>query len=175
MPSISDRSFVPIIFILIVTLTLIFFTKYRARARERLERERLEREKLEREKLLESLKESQEDIKEAVFQFVKILYSELYISKSSYPAWKKDWIHLKPLATRWKESGLTEDEIQTELSQLHDAFENGEDLVHEHNENYINRELEKFKHFFDSVEDRSIDRSSTESKKCLNFSSSLLM
>jgi len=107
------------------------------------------------EQLTQRVDEKREEIVQAITSFRSIITSESYISKAEYDEWIADWNHLKPLVDQCIKRKVLAD-LNQELMELHCAFEDGDSLIKKRNEEYIQLELERYKDFFDNIEDHSL-------------------
>jgi len=110
------------------------------------------------EQLKQKLNEKREEISRAVTSFRSLINSKFYISKGEYSNWCAGWDYLRSLVQKYSkkhiETGFTE-----ELEELESAFENGDSLINEKNEEYIQLELEKYQDFFDNIESHPLTES----------------
>jgi len=107
------------------------------------------------EQLIQQLDEKREEILQAITSFRSIITSELYISKAEYAEWIADWNHLRPLVNQCVNRKVVSN-LNEKLQELHCAFEDGVSLIKRKNEEYIQLELERYKDFFDNIEDHPL-------------------
>jgi len=108
-------------------------------------------------RLQQKLDEKGEDILNAVKSFRSVLNSELYISKAEYSDWYASWNHLEPIVQETDKKNL-KTIYDAELKELRLFFENGDSLIKEKNEKYIQSELQKYHGFFDDIEDHPLTK-----------------
>jgi len=100
-----------------------------------------------------------EDILNAEKEF-KIEYDkDLYFSKKTLHLWKEKWKHVEPAVERfskmqrdWRIQVVRGADLQDSILYVHQIFENGVNLVKERNNAFIERECEKYKSLFDTLE-----------------------
>lgn len=97
------------------------------------------------------LSDQRNEIHQAVHHFRELLNSEVYTSKADYPKWITSWTTLKKNILDSIKYNI-ETEFESELQELKIAFEGGESLIKQKNEEYIQKELASFCDFFDKIE-----------------------
>jgi len=115
----------------------ITFWAYRKHQLERLEQEVIEK---------------QDEILMAVTAFRSLLNLETYTSKDDYANWRSSWSYLGSLVNQCVKKNVRTS-FHKELEELECALENGDSLIKEKNEEYIQLELEKYQDFFDNMYD----------------------
>lgn len=101
-----------------------------------------------------------EDILNAEKEF-KIEYDkDLYFSKKTLHLWKEKWKHVESAVKRfskmqrdWRIQVVRGADLQDSILYVHQVFENGVNLVKERNNAFIERECEKYKSLFDTLEE----------------------
>jgi DNA helicase-4 len=100
----------------------------------------------------QKLLNSKNDILQAEKEFNLLHEGQNYLSKKELHDWKKRWSHLAPLIERRRKTGIPNGDFQSSIVRVADIFVKGEQLVEKRNIEFVEKELVKFKDFFDSIE-----------------------
>jgi DNA helicase IV len=105
--------------------------------------------------LIGTIEKQEGDIISAYLLFENLINSQRYISKVEFPKWLDNWKHVKSIVDEYSETDLVL-ENDEEMRSLKHKFINGEIIIKQKNEKYIQQELEKNADLFDTIEDHPL-------------------
>lgn len=97
--------------------------------------------KLERKILKQKIIKLKEAFLQAENDFTSLYDRQQYFSKRELESWKKQWKNLVPLAQQCNAKGVTEIEFQGSLDLVTSVFNDGQRLLKERNESFVEKEI----------------------------------
>jgi len=101
--------------------------------------------------ILEKIDNNRENIDTAASAFTQLLDCDHYLSIEEYFTWFNKWNSLLPLLKEYKRIRANVSD-EKKLESLLAAFEKGLSIIRDRNEDFIEKELEKYRIFFDKLE-----------------------
>jgi len=104
-----------------------------------------------RQKIRDTLNEYRDEVYEAAYSFSQLRSADRYVSKSEYGLWKENWSHLDHLLKYRENLSKFNLDFEIELIELFKALTNGRSLIAKSNGDFIQKELERYSDFFDTI------------------------
>lgn len=104
-----------------------------------------------RQKIRDTLNEYRDEVYEAAYSFSQLRSADRYVSKSEYGFWKENWSHLDHLLKYRENLSKFNLDFEIELIELFEALTNGRSLIAKSNGDFIQKELERYSDFFDTI------------------------
>lgn len=119
---------------------------------EKQRQELIRLDRLEKEKLRQELIGLKTVILQAEKEFSALYDSQRYFPKRQLRVWKKTWSRISEPIERFLKKGTVSVDFQRAVIRVSDVFQHGEQLVEKRNADFIEKEIVRFKDYFDRLE-----------------------
>jgi len=113
--------------------------------------------------LKNKLRKKNSEIEQAYNALIKIWTKDRYLEHRTINQWLHEWDYLKPLIVKIVNHKISSPDIQDKITKLFSVFDKTEENVSQRNEEFIQKEMLKFKELFNSVEKYPLTQSQIRS------------
>jgi len=113
--------------------------------------------------LKKKLREKTSEIEQAYKELELIWDRDRYLEHRTITKWLNEWAYLEPLLAEILNHRVSSSDIKDKITRLVTVFDKTEENVKQRNEEFIQKEMLKFKELFDSVEKYPLTKSQTRS------------
>ena len=137
-----------ILFVFPISLLVIIFLSYRF---------------LKKMGLKNKLREKTSEIEQAYKELELVWDRDRYLEHRTISKWLNDWAYLEPLLAEIVGHRVSSSDMHDKITRLVSVFDKTEENVNQRNEEFIQKEMSKFKELFNSVEKYPLTQSQTRS------------
>lgn len=107
---------------------------------------------LEKEKQRQELIKLKTAVLQAEKEFNALCENQQYFSTRQLEIWKKTWSHISEPVENFLKRGSIYVDFKDAVVRVNDIFQQGEQLIERRNTEFVEKEIIRFKDFFDSLE-----------------------
>ena len=113
--------------------------------------------------LKNQLRKKNSEIEQAYNELIMIWTKDRYLEHRNIQQWLHEWVCLKPLIVKTVNHEFSSQNIHDKIANLFSVFDKTEENVNQRNEEFIQKEMLKFKELFNSVEKYPLTQSQKRS------------